>query len=156
MRDFELDERGDIVIKKGDIQLTSGEPLTAQRIKMIWGTKKGEWQYDEDEGINTRAFLGKKPDESEMQDNLRDGLRQVDETLQLSKCEFTTIDRKLTIKATVERENGETIVLSIGETSSTPALVVCRIDGKTILDSGSAIDAISVCAENIDVYHGDL
>ena len=57
MNDFELDEKGDIMIARDDVQLVSGKDLTVQRIKQILGTNKGEWKLDENEGINMRAML---------------------------------------------------------------------------------------------------
>lgn len=60
MQGFMLDEQGDVVIQKGEIQMIHGKELTAQTIKSVLGTQKGEWFLNWDEGINLDNILGKK------------------------------------------------------------------------------------------------
>lgn len=60
MKGFALDEHGDIVIQNGEIQLLHGSSLTAQTVKSVLGTQKGEWFLNINEGINHRNILGKK------------------------------------------------------------------------------------------------
>lgn len=42
------------------IEMVEGAELTAQKIKTVLGTNKGEWFFDEEEGINFDNILGKK------------------------------------------------------------------------------------------------
>lgn len=60
MQGFMLDEKGDLVIESGNIQMVHGEELTKQTIKSVLGTKKGEWFLNWEEGINYDNILGKK------------------------------------------------------------------------------------------------
>ncbi len=60
MKGFMLDEKGDIVIQGGVIQMVHGAELTMQKIKNVLGTQKGEWFLNWEEGINHDNILGKK------------------------------------------------------------------------------------------------
>lgn len=60
MKGFALDAQGDIIIQKGEIQMIYGSELTAQTIKSVLSTQKGEWFLNVDEGINLDNILGKK------------------------------------------------------------------------------------------------
>lgn len=60
MKGFMLDEHGDVVIDAGEIQMVHGVELTAQTIKSVLQTQKGEWFLDWEEGINHNEILGKK------------------------------------------------------------------------------------------------
>ena len=58
MKGFKLNN-GDIVIENGDIQLISGNELTAQTCTTVLETRKGEWFGNTDEGIDTGFVLGR-------------------------------------------------------------------------------------------------
>ena len=60
MKGFALDEKGDLLIENGEIQLVHGAELTMQTIKSVLGTQKGEWFLNSDEGVNHNEILGKK------------------------------------------------------------------------------------------------
>lgn len=60
MKGFMLDEHGDVVIENGEIQMVHDVELTAQTIKSVLQTQKGEWFLDWEEGINHNEILGKK------------------------------------------------------------------------------------------------
>lgn len=60
MKGFMLDSNGDIVISNNEIQMVNGTDLTAQTVKTVLSTNKGEWIFDKDEGINFTNILGKK------------------------------------------------------------------------------------------------
>lgn len=113
MNDLKLDEKGDVVIAKDDVQLVSGKDLTVQRIKQILGTNKGEWKLDENEGINMRAMLTKNPNEDEILNNVLDGLMQVDETFRITDYEFKTIGRNLQLNFKAATSDGEEVELTI-------------------------------------------
>lgn len=60
MKGFALDERGDLIIENGVIQMIHGVDLTTQTLASVWNTQKGEWFFNEDEGIEINEILGKK------------------------------------------------------------------------------------------------
>lgn len=60
MKSFMVNERGDIVIENGTIQMVHDNELTLQKIKSVLGTQKGEWFLNWEEGINHENILGKK------------------------------------------------------------------------------------------------
>lgn len=69
MKGFMLKD-GDIVItenlqiQKKEIEMVSGNELTAQTIQSVLSTNAGEWIFDTDEGINFRNILGKQKTKS--------------------------------------------------------------------------------------------
>ena len=60
IKGFALDDKGDLIIENGDIQMAHGAELTKQTIKTVLGTQKGEWFLNWEEGINYNEILGKK------------------------------------------------------------------------------------------------
>lgn len=60
MKGFALDERGDLIIENGVIQMVHGVDLTTQTLKSVFSTQKGEWFFNQDEGIEINEILGKK------------------------------------------------------------------------------------------------
>lgn len=60
MKGFALDEHGDVLIANGEIQMINGTDLTVQTVKTVLSTNKGEWTFNENEGINFHNILGKK------------------------------------------------------------------------------------------------
>lgn len=113
MNDLKLDENGDVIIESNDIPYVSGNELTRQKVKQILGTTKGEWFGNADEGINTRAIISKSPIEDEVMDNMLDGLRQVDETFQITEHTYYISGRKLNLSFTAETDSGEEIEITM-------------------------------------------
>ena len=60
IKGFALDDKGDLIIENGDIQMAHGAELTKQTINTVLGTQKGEWFLNWEEGINHNEILGKK------------------------------------------------------------------------------------------------
>ena len=94
MKSFLLDNKGDIVIKGGKIQFTSGNDLKRQTIETVIGTNNGEWFLDPDEGINHRAVLGKNPNQDEIRSEVQKGLLQVDSSLFITEFDYSVEGRK--------------------------------------------------------------
>ena len=84
MKDFMLDENGELVFQKGKIPLVSGKQLKAQKSRQVLRTQRGEWEYDKEEGINRYSMLTKNPNDEEIEDNIRSGLLQVDEDFRIT------------------------------------------------------------------------
>lgn len=85
MKDFMLDENGELVFHKGKIPLVSDKQLIAQKARQVLRTQIGEWEYDKEEGINRYSMLTKNPNDEEIEDNIRSGLLQVDEDFRVTK-----------------------------------------------------------------------
>ena len=51
---------GDLSITNGEIDMVSGNSLTAQTIQSVLSTNKGEWLFNAQEGIDFNAILGEK------------------------------------------------------------------------------------------------
>lgn len=111
MKGFKLDSNGDIQITNGVIDMVYDEELTAQRVKTVLGTNKGEWFMDGDEGIDFGYMLGKGITEDMMRSQIASGIRQVDSsfTLDTFNLEVDEQNRKATIKFTAKNDSGTEI-----------------------------------------------
>jgi hypothetical protein len=89
LKDFLLDENGELVIKNGKIQLVADKELTAQKIRQVLKTHIGEWKYDPEEGIDRYVIFTKKPNYDLVEDTVKSGLLQVDESLRMTSFECT-------------------------------------------------------------------
>lgn len=107
MKGFRL-LNGDIVIEK-DIGLVIGNELTAQKIQQVLGTNLREWQLDEKEGIDFYTILTKEPNYERITDEVRRGILQVDETLELDDITFHKTGRSLNINFVVSNNQGERV-----------------------------------------------
>lgn len=146
IKDLFIDDSGDIVIRNNDIQLISDKNLIIQKIRMILGTNKNEWLLNESEGINFGVMLVKNPNEDQILDTVLDGLRQIDETFNITSYSFETVKRKLLLKFTAKNVNDEEVNLTVGEfQGDNTTYIVCALDSETVLKSGNAIEAISIC-----------
>lgn len=113
MIDFMLNDKGDIVINKGRIELIHNNELKAQKIRQVLKTNIGEWEYDEEEGINIWALLTKNPNYDEIQDNIESGMWQIDESLEILDINYKLDEnRNLKINFTAD-SNSEIISVEI-------------------------------------------
>lgn len=110
---FLLDDKGDIVIEDNKVKTIKDKELIAQTVRQILMTNNGEWEYNEEEGIDFRSLLVKNPNYDQIRDNILLGLTQVDETFELLTFEHELKDRKLTIKFTAVNSAGEEIEVEL-------------------------------------------
>lgn len=159
MRDFLLDQNGDVVIKSGDIKMTkSNSELLLQKIKTVLGTNKGEWIFDKEQGIDYRIILVKNPDREEILGTVRDGLKQVDESLEIIEYKFEMINRHLILTFRATNGNNEEISLAVGQatTQSGKTVILCALTSDEILNAGTATDAVCICDTDITVVSDEL
>lgn len=97
MKDLMLTNDGELVIQNGKIPLVSDNNLMAQKVRQVLRTQLGEWKYDPEEGIDLYAILTKNPNYDIIEDNIKAGLLQVDETFRLTKLEHTEDEKRHTI-----------------------------------------------------------
>lgn len=112
MKGLELNENNDVLIKNNQIQMVENAELTRQTVKCVLGTNKGEWCLNTSEGVDFGVFLGKIPnDETVLQNEITQGLEQVDESLAITEFEVNRDNskRKLSLRFKAESESGETI-----------------------------------------------
>lgn len=108
MKGFKLNSQGDIDIKDGNIQMAYDADLTMQTIKSVWGTQKGEWFLNIDEGINRKDIMGKNDATTDeyresVRAELNGGLDQVDENLDIDTLtiDYDKTTRKVTANVTM-------------------------------------------------------
>lgn len=88
MKDFALDEHGDILIEAGKIVLVHGKEQEIQKIRQVLGTKLGEWEFDDKEGIDFAALSQKQPDLQRIRETLQNGLKEIHESYVLQSCSY--------------------------------------------------------------------
>lgn len=106
---------GDLSITNNEIDIIVGNELTAQTIRSILSTNKGEWIFNSEEGIEFYAILGEKEiDEDIIRSEIQQGLSQVDENLTIEdfSCEFDETTRKLKVNFKAKNAKGETMEVS--------------------------------------------
>lgn len=89
MKCFALDESGDVVLNQNDIQMAQGTDLIMQKIRQVLRTNRGEWSFDEKEGIPVRKILKKNPNIAMIRDYVRSVIDQVDGSLQMTRCDIS-------------------------------------------------------------------
>lgn len=150
MKDLQVGSNGDLIISKHDLQLVNDKELTLQKVKLVLSTNKGEIDFEEEEGINFRAFLTKNPNQDEMLDTVRDGLHQVDETFVITEYSFETKQRHLILTFKAVNDSGEEVSLAVGNVQINQGgkiitVLVCAEDSDKVLSSGNAITATCIC-----------
>lgn len=98
--------KGDVVLDT-TIQMVEGDELLRQKVERVLGTNKGEWSYDEDEGIDFTAILRKNPDEDEIRATIQEALTKIDETLTIIEFSLSLRGREATIR--FKAVNGEEV-----------------------------------------------
>lgn len=95
---FALCPDGDVKIKDGQIQMVDGNELLRQTCQTVLGTNKGEWKLNPSEGIDFHTLLGKQVNYAAIQQELLDGLKEIDDTFVLDSFQHSiSPDRKLHI-----------------------------------------------------------
>lgn len=113
---FLLDEKGDIVIENGSIATVSDNELTAQTLRTIMGTNKGEWFMDEEEGIRFSYLLGKGITDDMRLAQAKDACRQVDESLYVTEFKVEVDKETRGSRMTFKAQNDNETVVTYNET----------------------------------------
>lgn len=114
MDDFLLNDRGDVVIKDRRIQMTSGNDLIAQKVRQVILTNNGEWWLNAAEGIDRYALFQKNPNYDFIEDNIKQGLLQVDDTFKITSFSCTLKgNRELLVEFTAVNDNGNEISITL-------------------------------------------
>lgn len=156
MKDFKIDNHGDLVMAKNDLQFVQDKDLTAQKCRLVLSTNKGEWLLNRDEGINFGAILVKNPNRDEIIDTVRDGLRQIDSTFEITEYTFEVIKRHLILTFKAKNDSGEEINLAVGDAQGivngqSVTLLVCAMNADEVLSAGDAIAALCVCDTDTEI-----
>lgn len=111
MKGFKLTAEGDLSLTDGKIDMIDGIDLTAQTVKTVTSTNKGEWWLNENEGIQFFYILGKGVTEDVVRSECQNAARQVDMNLQIDEFDYTVnpVTRKAKVKYTIIADNGEAI-----------------------------------------------
>lgn len=113
MRDFALDDAGDILLEADDIALCEGTAQEIQKIRQVLGTKLGEWKYDAQEGMDLDVFLQRTPEERRIREALRSGLHEINESYVLQSCTYAAEERRLYLTVQAENQQATELYLEV-------------------------------------------
>lgn len=112
MQGFKLDDKGDLSITNGVLDMTSDDNLTVQTLKTVLSTNKGEWFLNADEGINFSMILDKGVTEDMIRTQVNEALLQVDKELYLSNFAVVFDKTKRTAKVSFKAKRNDGTELS--------------------------------------------
>jgi phage baseplate assembly protein W len=114
MDGFSIDSSGDVVISNNKIEMVSNTELICQKVRQLLKTNLGEWWLNENEGIDFLCMLQKNPNYEQIEDNIKSGLKQVDETLEMTSINFNLdANRTLHINFTARNSDNEEIKIEL-------------------------------------------
>lgn len=116
IKGFLLDEKGDIVIKDGELVVISDTELTAQTLKTVIGTNKGEWFMNEEEGIDFNYMLGKGITDDMQRTQIQDACNQVDESLHVENFDVDRDKKSRTAKVNFSAKGDGDTEITLTET----------------------------------------
>lgn len=102
MKDFALDENGDILMENRDIVYIRDQEQEIQKIRQVLGTRSGEWEHDPNEGIDFDALLQKQPDLQRIRETIQNALREVSERYTLQAYDYDVQNGILKIQVSAE------------------------------------------------------
>lgn len=109
MKGFHLDDKGDVIMKNGDIEMIDGNELLRQTVQKVMSTNNGEWFLNEDEGIDFHVLLTKSPDADAVRGEIVDALLQVDDTFVLQSFSMERVERTLKVKFSAVNDDGNEV-----------------------------------------------
>lgn len=111
MKDIALDENGDVLIENGAISIVVGDNLLQQKVLTVLRTKRQEWFFDWDLGIDFDNLLGKGASEELARYEVEQGLAQVDSTFTITEFAYTVdkAARKASVTFKAQTESGEEV-----------------------------------------------
>ena len=100
---------GDVVVNKTTIEMVSDSELLRQKVERVLGTNKGEWSYDQNEGINFKVVLCKNPNADEIRATIEEALTRIDETFSITEFSLTMKGRVAEIAFRAANSDGEEV-----------------------------------------------
>lgn len=112
MRDFKLDETGDIMLDSNDVVTTADDDEIMQRVIMTLQTRLGEFEPETETGLEDENIFGKHVKSEYLEQDIRDAITdQVPDVVEIVSIEIGSPDdsRDLSIKLTLKTVNGTEI-----------------------------------------------
>lgn len=106
MTGFALDQRGDLILERGEFRMTDGDALLCQTVENVLGTNHGEWFLNSGEGIDFHRLLKKNVSEEAIREEVTQGLVQVDKSLTLENFSIAREGRELHVSFTAKSADG--------------------------------------------------
>lgn len=108
-------EGGDLVFENGMLRTVEGDAELAQSIENILATAKGEWELDEEHGLDREAILGKSLNESEATDAIIEAVTQDERIASVEniRYSFNKAIRTLSVSMTLRKQDETTLELEV-------------------------------------------
>lgn len=106
---------GDLVFDSNkELEMVSDDEEFAQNLRVIFGTRLGEFELDETIGLSRDHLLGKDFDEEQATYDIIEAASQEDRTEEVSKIEFNrdASNRVLNIDLEIKKTDGTTTEIS--------------------------------------------
>lgn len=113
MKDFALDENGDILIEDKDISYVIDNKQEIQKIRQVLGTKLGEWEYDSNEGIDFEALSQKHIDLQRVRETIQNALHEISSSYVLQDCIIEMTNHVLYIKVSAEKKDSLEVYIPV-------------------------------------------
>lgn len=111
MKDFTLDENGDVLIENNMISMVNGDSLLQQQVLTVLRTNLKEWFFDWEQGVDFGNLLGKNTNEELVRYEVERGLKQVDETFVITEFSYAADlnTRKAEVHFKAQTDNGNEV-----------------------------------------------
>lgn len=113
MKAFRLTDNGDLDFNGSEFVMIEDLHQLAQEAEFSFGTRKGEWFLDENEGMDFSALYQKPFDENEFRTDLIESLQGTTQQLDVMEANFgnVTPDRKISLDVKMETSDGRILNL---------------------------------------------
>lgn len=103
------------MFESGTLQTVEGDAELAQSIENILATAKGEWELDEEYGLDRDAILGKTLNESEAADAIIEAVTQDERIASVEniRYSFNKATRTLSVGMTLRKQDETTLELEV-------------------------------------------
>lgn len=111
MKSIAIDDNGDLIIKNNEIVMATGAELLRQKVQTILKTNLREWFFDWEQGIDFKNILGKGINEELVRYEIDRGLKQVDDTFNITELTFSVdkAARHAIVTFRARTDNGEEV-----------------------------------------------
>lgn len=105
MKDFAVDDDGDIIVEPRDIAYIYDDEEEIQKIRLVLGTNLGEWSLNESEGLDFAALFQHLPDETRIREAVQSTLLELDEDYTLTDCTYSHEKRLLAVQISAKKQS---------------------------------------------------
>ena len=111
MKSLLLDKDGDFVINDNNFVMVEDEIELAQSLRLLYGTRKGEWFLDENAGLERENIFAKIFNEDAIRDDIIEASGQEERVSGIEDIQLSRTGRKLSIDMNIIREDESGLII---------------------------------------------